>query len=253
MVRVAQRFCIDRYEDILVDADTGRRLSPYYNPGRSTALGAEKAAKDYRPDAGTESDAAAPLAATMAVPELPAWQRTTDAVPKAQSAPNEVPNANVSGRQAETACANAHKRLCSLEEWRTACAGEASAKFPYGDSYQQGACNIFAEAHPTALLYGSAAVGQTDPRVNQVEWKGRTLLQNTGETKTCKSVWGGDAVYDMIGNLVEWVGTPDGLVYVGGQYAQSSRDGCQIKSWTPPTPSFANFATGVRCCADLTP
>jgi hypothetical protein len=251
MVRVAQRFCIDRYEDILVDLKSGQRLSPYYNPGRATAMGAEKAAKDYQPDAG--ADAAAPLAATMAVPALPGWQRTTDAEPTTESVANEVPNAMVAGKQAEAACARAKKRLCTLEEWRTACSGEAGTKFPYGNTFQHGACNIFTEAHPTALLYGNASVGHTDPRVNLVESNGRTLLQKTGGTKSCKSNWGNDAVYDMIGNLMEWVSTGDGLACAGGFYAQSSRNGCEMSTGTALGMGFANYTTGVRCCADLTP
>jgi eukaryotic-like serine/threonine-protein kinase len=253
MVRVAKGFCIDRYEDILVDLNTGNRLSPYYNPGRNTAIAAEKAAKEYHPDAGADADAAAPLAATMAVPELPAWQRAADAVPKAVSAGNDVPNANVSGKQAEAACANANKRLCTLEEWRAACAGESGGKFPYGDAFKPGACNIFSEAHPTALLYGSAAVGHTDPRVNLVQHNGRTLLQKTGEIRSCKSVWGSDAVYDMLGNLAEWVSTPDGMACAGGYYAQSSQKGCELSTGTALGMGFANYTTGVRCCADPTP
>jgi len=38
MVLVANAFCIDRYEATLVDAVTGKRLSPYYHPTRDATL-----------------------------------------------------------------------------------------------------------------------------------------------------------------------------------------------------------------------
>jgi formylglycine-generating enzyme required for sulfatase activity len=248
---VADRFCVDRYEAILVDRDSGERLSPYYSPTRSAALAAEKSAKKYKPDAG--ADAEVPLAATMEVPPLSSRQRSTDAVPMAKSVAGEVPNAMVAAKQGETACRNAGKRLCSLDEWRTACAGQAGTRFPYGPSFQHGACNIFTEAHPTGLLFGNASVGHTDPRVNLVESAGRTLLQKTGETRSCKSNWGADAIFDMVGNLMEWVSTPDGLAAVGGYYAQSSRNGCEMNAGSSLGIGFWNYTTGLRCCSDLKP
>ena len=37
MVRVAKSFCVDRYEAMLVDMNSGERLSPYYSPSRRLA------------------------------------------------------------------------------------------------------------------------------------------------------------------------------------------------------------------------
>src|SRR5262245_24760810 len=42
MVRVARRYCVDRYEGSLVDAATGQTVSPYYPPSRRQATFVEK-------------------------------------------------------------------------------------------------------------------------------------------------------------------------------------------------------------------
>jgi formylglycine-generating enzyme required for sulfatase activity len=137
-----------------------------------------------------------------------------------------VPQAYASGEDAKRACTAAHKRLCSLAEWRTACRGEANRDFPYGETYGQGKCNVFGPAHPGVLLYDTPTINHTDPRFNLVKYKGKPLLNRTGALETCKSEWEGDAIYDMVGNVDEWIDDPEGT-FVGGFYARAKKDGCQ--------------------------
>jgi len=243
MVRVAKRFCIDRYEDILIDARSGERASPYYSPSSKTARYTEEVWQSKRLTVGDAQ------AQAMALPPLPAWQRERDVEPKAVSRKGVTPNGYVSGVQAGEACRNAGKRLCTIEEWKTACRGEQNRQFPYGDKYQQGKCNVFREAHPGAILHDDVTTGHTDPRLNLVTFKGKPLLRKTGETPECKSQWEDDGVYDMVGNLDEWVDDAHGS-FAGGFYSRSAREGCERSTKAHPN-IYADYSTGVRCCADL--
>ena len=72
------------------------------------------------------------------------------------------------------------------------------------------------------------------------------LLRSTGATATCKSAWGGDAIYDMVGNLDEWVNADKGA-FLGGFYARSTREGCDSKVSSHPRAYF-DYSLGARCC-----
>ena len=243
MVRVARRFCVDRYEASLVDAASGRVLSPYYSPSRKYAVFIEKIWQSERMRVGDSE------AQQMPLPELPDWERKSDFEPRAVSAPSVVPSGYVSGELAIVACRNAGKRLCTLDEWRTACRGEQDRQFPYGDTHVLGRCNMFRESHPAFLLHGNAAKGHLDPRLNLVRYKGKPLLRKTGETPTCVSEWEGDGIRDMVGNLDEWIDDPEGT-FVGGFYSRSKTDGCDSIVRFHPIEYF-DYSLGVRCCSDL--
>lgn len=243
MVRVARRFCVDRYEATLVDDVTGRGLSPFYPPSRKKAVGIERAWQSLRLESG-DADAQA-----MPLPELPGWQRTAEIAPRAVSRRGVVPHGYLSGEMAAAACTNARKRLCREDEWRTACRGEQDRQFPYGAEHVQGRCNMFREGHPAAILHGNAAEGHLDPRLNQVKVAGKPLLRKTGDTPACKSEWEGDAIYDMVGNLDEWIDDPEGT-FLGGFYARSKKDGCD-STVRFHTFDYLDYSLGVRCCSDL--
>ncbi len=234
MVDVRGRFCIDRYEATLVDAKAGRRLSPYYHPTRAQTAASFK---DWSQRARGE---------TLAVPAPPDFQLSEDFEPRAESEAGVTPSGYMSGNVAEVACRNAGKRLCTLEEWVLACRGEQSRKFPYGDRYEEGRCNVFREAHPAQILHGDMSTGHLDPRLNLVEGATGPLLRKTGATESCKSAWGSDAIYDMVGNLDEWVDAPVGA-FVGGFYSRSTREGCDSKVSSHPRAYF-DYSLGVRCC-----
>jgi formylglycine-generating enzyme required for sulfatase activity len=159
-----------------------------------------------------------------------------------------VPNGYVNGLLASEACRAAGKRLCTDTEWRTACRGEWMTQFPYGTQYEQGSCNVFREAHPAQTLHGSAAHHHHDPRLNQVTSEGAPLLRPTGATSRCASRWGADVIYDMVGNLDEWIEDPEGT-FLGGFYSRATRAGCEARIGGHPIDYF-DYSTGVRCCKD---
>lgn len=234
MVDVRGRFCIDRYEAMLVDQKQGRRLSPYYHPTRAQTAASFK-----------DWSRSAPVQGLLAPPP-PDFQLSEDFEPRAESRVSVTPSGYLSGNLAEVACRNAGKRLCTIEEWVFACRGEGDHKFPYGDHYEEGRCNVFREAHPGQILHHDMSTGHLDPRLNLVNGPNGPLLRNTGATASCKSAWGGDAVFDMVGNLDEWVNAPVGA-FLGGFYARSTREGCDSKVSSHPRAYF-DYSLGVRCC-----
>jgi formylglycine-generating enzyme required for sulfatase activity len=245
MVEIQARFCIDRYEATLVDHPSGRRLSPYFVPRREEA----RAASDRYANARAKSATA--LGRSLDAPTLPDWQRTERYEPRASVAQGEVPNGYVSGELAAIACRHAGKRLCTESEWVTACRGQDQRDFPYGKQFEEGACNVRREAHPAQLLHGNASIHHLDPRLNLVRSGSEPLLRPTGSLPSCASAWGTDAVYDMVGNLDEWVDDPRGL-FLGGFYSRGTQAGCLARISAHP-PEYFDYSLGVRCCLSLRP
>lgn len=241
MVLIAERFCIDRYEATMVDKTTRRPFSPFYPPSK----------KEVRRAIAGQTWGAAALGKEEIdppVPVLPEWERGPDVEAVAVSAPHVIPQAYVSKPTARAACESAGKRLCTLAEWKLACRGEKSTRHPYGDKYRRGVCNVHGSSHPASILYGNASLGHWDPRLNQVTVGGAPLLRPTGSMPACRSAWGDDGVYDMVGNLDEWV-EDDKSTFVGGFYARDTFRGCDARVSKHP-PIFFDFTTGVRCCAE---
>jgi hypothetical protein len=242
MVLVADRFCIDRYEASMVDEQTGVPFSPFYPPNleemRKAVVGqlwglAALGKEQIHPP----------------VPLLPDWQRSVNAKARAVSRLGVTPQGYLSKLTAKAACEAAGKRLCKLEEWKLACRGDQGTPFPYGPTFHERACNVHEPQHPAAILYGDASLGHWDPRLNQLPVRGAPLLKPTGATATCRSSWGADGVYDMVGNLDEWVEDSKGM-FVGGFYARDTVRGCEARV-SEHGPTFFDFSTGVRCCKDL--
>jgi formylglycine-generating enzyme len=240
MVDVRGQFCIDRYESVLVDNGEGREISPYYPPTRAQTKSLYALWQKKRPSCATEEGR------TMSIPGPPGWQLKEEFEPRAAVRAGVPPNGYTSGQLAERACKNAGKRLCRPDEWVVACRGEKNRKFPYGTEYVNGLCNVFRESHPALVLHQNPSINHSDPRLNLVSYRGRPLLRRTGEAQQCKSEWGADAVYDMVGNLDEWVDDPNGM-FLGGFYARSTREGCDA-SITAHPPSYFDYSLGVRCC-----
>jgi hypothetical protein len=254
------------------DADPASWLDESESPPTLVRLGAPR--RRVVPDASVETvaDSSAPLLvpspqapygfvligdagadarprAVVLLPGLASCQVGRTFRAKAVSAPNVVPQGYSTGIVAEQACRASGKRLCREQEWVLACKGERATKHPYGDSYQRGKCNVFREEHPGRALHGDWSNGLSDPRLNLVAPDGEPLLHSTGETSTCKSQWGNDAIFDMVGNIDEWVDDPGG-VFVGGFYARNTRNGCEARVGAHPTVYF-DYSLGFRCCADL--
>jgi formylglycine-generating enzyme required for sulfatase activity len=240
MVDVRGQFCIDRFEASLVDQVTGLELSPYYHPAPGQVRYGYAVWQKRRLETGT---AAARL---MPVPPPPAFQLEREFQPSARSRAGVVPSGYLSGTVAEEACRNAGKRLCRLDEWQMACRGEQGRKFPYGEQFTPGLCNVARDSHPAAVLHGNPSIHHLDPRLNLAEHGGEPLLRRTGATATCKSRWGDDAVFDMVGNLDEWIDDPEGT-FAGGFYSRATADGCDARIVSHDYKYF-DYSLGARCC-----
>jgi formylglycine-generating enzyme len=239
MVDVGGAFCIDRFEASLVDARR-RELSPYYHPTRAQTRSSYSYWNKKRLSSGPDR------ARLIPVPEPPAFQLKEEFEARAVAQAGAIPNGYLNLTAARSACERAGKRLCTEEEWVTACRGRAGRKFPYGDRYERGRCNVYRETHPAVILHGKASVGHLDPRLNQTDYRGDPLLRPTGATPTCRSEWGSDAIYDMVGNLDEWIDDPDG-VFVGGFFSRGTREGCDSRI-SAHAPAYFDYSLGVRCC-----
>lgn len=237
-------FCIDRWEASLVDAASGEPLSPYYPPVKRQIEAVYEYWELERWTLGEDA------AHEMPLPELPAWQATHSFKPRAVSRPGVVPQGYLSYYTAKQACLNAGKRLCSEKEWLTACEGERGLKFPYGERYRSGACNVFRAYHPGFVLHQNSSLGHLDPRLNLViEGDDDPLLRPTGGTPGCRSRWGADGIDDMVGNVDEWVEGEKAPLFVGGFFSRSTTNGCEarVDSHAPP---YYDYSLGVRCCMD---
>lgn len=240
MVDVGGRFCIDRYEASLVDIKQRRRVSPYYYPSLNRTKSTYESWETLRFSMGDQHYQQLPL------PAPPTFQLDSVFQVKAVSQAGVVPNAYLSGLIAEEACRNAGKRLCREDEWVFACRGQADRAFPYGDDYEAGRCNVHQGVHPARILHGHASLGHLDPRLNHFSYQGRPLLHSTGSNAECASRWGNDAVYDMVGNLDEWVDDERGA-FLGGFYSRNTKQGCQSKITAHPR-AYYDYSLGVRCC-----
>ena len=90
--------------------------------------------------------------------------------------PGEFPKTNVDWFEARTLCTSLGKRLCTEEEWEKACKGPHNHRYPYGNSYQEGTCNVTGNYMD--------------------DW-----YQPVGRYGSCVSGYG---VADMSGNINEW-------------------------------------------------
>jgi hypothetical protein len=87
--------------------------------------------------------------------------------------------------------------------------------------------------------------------LNHATAKDGPLFRVAGATPACASVWGNDAVYDLVGNLDEWIEDTKGA-FAGGFYSRGTRAGCDAVITAHPK-VYADYSTGVRCCRDPGP
>jgi hypothetical protein len=165
----------------------------------------------------------------------------------AANAAGMVPQGYISGAEAADACEAAGKRLCSSTEWLRACRGPSGNTYPYGNTYQDGACNEGRSGHPVIELFGSNAnwsgTQMNHPELNQLP----DSLAPSGEYAECVTEEG---VYDMHGNLHEWVADSAGT-FRGGFYVDASINGtgCGYRT-TAHSFGYHDYSTGFRCCAE---
>ena len=167
---------------------------------------------------------------------------------RAVSAPNVFPQGYISAVEAQRACNASGKRLCRVSEWGKACRGPEPKSFGYGDRREPGRCNDRGK-NPVISKYGFGHWNwntMNEPELNQLDG----TLARTGEHAGCTNGYG---VYDMVGNLHEWVADPNGTFY-GGYYSDVSSvghgEGCGYLT-TAHEARYHDYSTGFRCCADV--
>ena len=183
----------------------------------------------------------------------PYYQGVEGRVVRAVSEKGVFPQGYISEKQAVEACGRSGKRLCKPVEWKTACKGPEPKKFGYANERTPGTCNDNGKS-PIGVFYGSqiASGGKAawswdkmnDPQLNQMAGG----LAETGSHESCTNGYG---VYDMVGNLHEWVLDPDGT-FQGGYYLDVTQngDGCGYRT-DAHAAWYHDYSTGFRCCADV--
>ena len=180
----------------------------------------------------------------------PYFQPVEGHVVRAVSEKGVYPQGYISEKQAIEACGRSGKRLCKPVEWKTACKGPDPKKFGYANERSAGTCNDNGRSpvgsfFPTDVADGKAWTWDkmNDARLNQMAGG----LAETGSHESCTNEYG---VYDMVGNLHEWVLDPAGT-FQGGYYLDVTQngDGCGYRTdaheaW------YHDYSTGFRCCAD---
>ena len=130
-----------------------------------------------------------------------------------------IPRVDVTFAQAARACEERGARLCDKAEWRRACEGGERLRYPYGDRLMEGVCN-------------TASVAGYDQNV-----------AITGSSPGCVTAAG---VYDMVGNVGEWVANGHA---VGADVTVSQTSATCRASGVPPR-GYAGATLGFRCCVD---
>jgi len=153
----------------------------------------------------------------------------------ATSGKHQVPGLRMSWFAARDACEAAGKRLCTEEEWITACQGARAV-----DDDDDGA---FADDDIEGTSY---PYGEHHLRGHCWDNQGKLRPVYTGEMPGCVST---DGVYDLTGNAEEWVGTsPETAVLLGGAFDTSKDFARCYRRNDTFGPGLANQRTGFRCC-----
>ncbi len=158
------------------------------------------------------------------------------------------PDLGMDWHHAGDMCRSAGKRLCTDTEWTLACEGQERLPYPYGYVRNAGACNIdrpyiIPDDDKWANLRTRAEeivrLDQRDP---------------SGARESCISPYG---VYDMTGNVDEWVVNEAGhereKPYVSGLkggYWGPVRDRCRPMT-TDHNQWHTGYQIGFRCCEDV--
>lgn len=158
---------------------------------------------------------------------------------RAESTRFAQPLQGVSWFQANAACLNAGKRLCTSDEWTTACRGSRDVTYPYGDEFLPYTCNGYDSGRDAPVEAGAMF---------------RPGLGGDGSEVAlgCVSEHG---AYDLSGNVWEWNSTAyfegDRRGLAGGSF-RSNEIGmrCVVEDNHAP-PAEADESYGFRCCKDV--
>jgi formylglycine-generating enzyme required for sulfatase activity len=157
-----------------------------------------------------------------------------------------------SARDAEEWCAKHHKRLCTEDEWITACEGEQHRAYPYGNTHEDGRCND----DKTWRQVDEAVLAKWPADEAKEHTKALYQANASGTKRRCVSQAG---VFDLTGNVEEWVtrtrsghtnNYPQILIgcYWAGCYG-GGKPTCHSTN-AAHGPEFRFYETGFRCCKD---
>ncbi len=210
--------------------------------------------------------------------ENPGAQKT-----RALSVASKVPQAYMSKYNADAACSQAGKRLCTYREWLRACEGSQGTTYPYGGTreqnvnpaalpagfdWQKDACDDGRFLHTAVEYFSYFGEGDsgyvfshlTHPCIDQIP----NGLDPSGWRVGCVSE---DGAFDMMGNVHEWIDERDVGSASGGTKSVPAGHGAFAGGWyldtylngagctyltTAHTPDQIDESTGFRCCADAT-
>jgi protein-disulfide isomerase/uncharacterized membrane protein len=157
----------------------------------------------------------------------------------AVSAKHEIPALRVSWVEAKAACEKAGKRMCTEEEWVSACqnarAIDDNQNGEFADDMIEGTAYPYGDFHDDKRCW--------DDRDDATE---RPVY--TGELPGCATPTG---IYDLTGNAEEWVGaTPETAVLLGGAFDTADDHARCYRRNDTFGAGYASPRTGFRCCSN---
>jgi hypothetical protein len=164
---------------------------------------------------------------------------------------HQVPAIRMSWFAAQDACDSAGKRMCSEEEWIAACQSAAPVDDDkdgaFADDLIEGNSYPYGDFHTKRFCWEDHAPNRRLSPDEQEAWR----PVYTGEMPACVTP---DGVYDLAGNVEEWVGsTPDEALLMGGAYdTPDDKARCYRRNDTFGA-GYANMRTGMRCCSNTGP
>jgi sulfatase modifying factor 1 len=155
----------------------------------------------------------------------------------------QVPQDWMSWYDAKKACEDNGKRMCTRSEWTFAAEGPNRHPYPYGDGFHRDKtiCNID-NIVKVDVFKATSPTTETAVQLHN-------LLVPSGSKEKCVSDWG---VYDMAGDIDEWVINESGHPYVSGLMGGHVFG---VRNASRPMtdghgPTFSWYETGVHCCQD---
>jgi sulfatase modifying factor 1 len=165
------------------------------------------------------------------------------------------PATMVSWYDAEATCETRGKRLCWASEWTAACEGPEHTPFPYGWVRDHDKCNVdnfYIDPGRSGAGRGPLLMYSRDGGVREAELARLDQSMPSGSLESCRSGFG---VYDMTGNVDEWV-TSDRPPREQSKWSGLKGGGWgHVRSQCRPMtashdPSFFYYFVGFRCCMD---